>query len=149
MQESAVLIAVAEAEPLVGHWRERFDGSAADGVPAHVTLIYPFIAVEWLNRTVIDAIREEFAPVAPFDFALVAPARFPGVLYLQPEPEAPFRALVGALVSRYPDHPPYGGEFDDAIRHLTVAQSEDEDVLSWISSELESGLPIRAHASEA
>ena len=37
--ESALIIAVPEAEPLVKAWRERFDYSAGVGVPAHITLL--------------------------------------------------------------------------------------------------------------
>ena len=41
---SAVVVEVPEAEPLVGAWRLRFDPVAALGMPAHVTLLYPFVA---------------------------------------------------------------------------------------------------------
>lgn len=41
--ETAVLLRVPEAEPLVREWRAKGDPSAAHGVPAHVTLLYPFV----------------------------------------------------------------------------------------------------------
>jgi hypothetical protein len=34
---------VPAAEPVVSTWRERFDGSAAQGMPAHITALYPFL----------------------------------------------------------------------------------------------------------
>ena len=39
--ESAVVIPVPEAEPLVGELRLEHDPAAAAGVPAHVTLLSP------------------------------------------------------------------------------------------------------------
>ena len=48
--ESALIIAVPEAEPLVKALRERFDWSAAQGVPAHITILYPFIPPEKLRQ---------------------------------------------------------------------------------------------------
>src|SRR4051812_32565116 len=47
--ESAILLAVPEAEPLVHEWRAKGDPSAAHGVPAHVTLLYPFLPVEAID----------------------------------------------------------------------------------------------------
>lgn len=40
--ESALIAVVAEAEPLINSFRQRFDPSAAVGVPAHVAVLYPF-----------------------------------------------------------------------------------------------------------
>jgi hypothetical protein len=42
--ESALLIPVPAAEPTVQRWRERLDPACRLGVPAHVTLLYPFVA---------------------------------------------------------------------------------------------------------
>lgn len=40
--ESALVVLVPEAEALVKSFRDRHDPSAAAGVPAHITLLYPF-----------------------------------------------------------------------------------------------------------
>ena len=40
-RESALLVAVPEAEPLVGALRLVHDPSAAVGVPAHITILLP------------------------------------------------------------------------------------------------------------
>jgi len=34
--QSGIVAVVPPAEPVVGHWRARFDASAASGLPAHV-----------------------------------------------------------------------------------------------------------------
>src|ERR1700761_7063123 len=42
-EQSALLIRVPAAEPAVGAHRARLDASARDGVPAHLTVLYPFL----------------------------------------------------------------------------------------------------------
>jgi 2'-5' RNA ligase len=147
--ESAVLIRVPEAEPLVGEWRRRFDPSVLLGIPAHITVVYPFVPVEDVDAGVQAALRGLFAEVAPCRFELRAPARFPSVLYLKPEPDAALRAIIEGVVGRFPEHPPYGGAFDDLMPHLTVAQSGDEDLLTRVESELPRGLPVEVDVAEA
>jgi hypothetical protein len=43
MAESAFIVCVPEAEPHVAVLRERFDASARLGLPAHITMLYPFM----------------------------------------------------------------------------------------------------------
>ena len=43
-----------------------------------------------------------------------------GTVYLAPSPAAPFRQLTHELFRRFPEHPPYGGAFDDVVPHLSV-----------------------------
>ena len=52
--------------------------------------------------------------------------RFPRVLYLAPEPAAPFVELTQAIAARWPDHQPYGGEFDSVVPHVTVVNGVAE-----------------------
>src|SRR3989442_1054852 len=72
-----------------------------------------------------DGLEELFAGFEPFDFALTEVRRWPGVLWLAPEPAEPFVALTSALAARYPEHPPYEGEHDVVIPHLTVGHHEE------------------------
>ena len=85
--ESALVVLVPEAESLVRPFRERFDPSAALGVPAHITLLYPFIAPEqdrcWTPSTKRPSVFRGFAPIA---FSLTEVRRFPAeTLYLAPD----------------------------------------------------------------
>ncbi|WP_260474783.1 2'-5' RNA ligase family protein [Streptomyces sp. WAC 05379] len=73
--------------------------------------------------------------------------RFPGVLYLAPEPDTHFRRLTEAITARWPEHPPFGGQFDDVVPHLTVAQGQDEAVVEKAEADLLTGLPIVAQVS--
>ncbi|MBO0705756.1 MAG: 2'-5' RNA ligase family protein, partial [Candidatus Dormibacteraeota bacterium] len=109
VEESALLVPVPEAEPLVGRWRERLDRSAAMGVPAHITILYPFVPPgEVHDRLVID-LRSWFGRVAAFDYALTDVRWFgEDVLWLAPAPDTGFRRLIDGIVARYPLYPPYG-----------------------------------------
>jgi len=150
--ESALIIAVPEAEPLVGEWRERFDYSAGVGVPAHITILYPFIPPGEITPAVVAELRASFAPYAAFEFTLPELRRFPEVLYLAPSPAEPFKALTHAVVGRYPDYPPYGGGYSEVIPHLTIADVDDGGQLDDIEREFMqqhgAQLPVRAKANE-
>lgn len=149
-RESALIVPVPEAEDLVGTWRERYDDSARTGVPAHVTLLYPFLPPEDVTPADLERLSALFAAAPATRYELVAVRRFSqGVLYLAPEPEAFLRELTGRIWSLYPHRPPYGGAFDDVIPHLTVAQAPHSGVLDAVEASVAAGLPIAAHATEA
>ena len=61
----------------------------------------------------------------------------------------PFSVLTEAIAAEWPEHPPYEGEFDEMVPHLTVAESEDEGLLQRVEADVETGLPLHARVSEA
>ena len=150
--ESALIIAVPEAEPLVKALRERFDWSAAQGVPAHITILYPFIPPDKITPDVLADLREFFAQFSAFEFTLPETRRFPSVLYLAPSPAEPFKALTQAVVERYPEYPPYGGEYADVTPHLTIADKLEAGQLDDFEREFinqhSAQLPVKAKANE-
>jgi hypothetical protein len=150
--ESALIIVVPEAEPLVKAVRERFDWSAAQGVPAHITIDYPFIPPDKITPEVLADLREFFAQFAAFEFTLPETRRFPAVLYLAPSPAEPFKALTQAVVERYPEYPPYGGEYADVTPHLTIADQLEAAQLDDFEREFihqhGAQLPVKSKASE-
>ena len=152
--ESAIIVAVADAEPVVARHRDRFDTAASWGVPAHVTILYPFIDPAALNKRVVERLRDAVRRVDPFRCVFNRTAWFgTDVLWLAPEPDMPFRLLTGAVVQAFPTHLPYGGAYGaDATPHLTVAETRladrVEDVLA-AEREVEPLLPIATTVSEA
>jgi 2'-5' RNA ligase superfamily len=115
---------------------------ADNGLPPHITVLFPFLPA----RRVDDAALVDTLGAFPaFDFALTAIGRFPGVLYLTPEPAAPFLALTEACVRRWPDHPPYRGAYAEVIPHLTLAEGAERPGLA---AEVERRLPLHARAEE-
>jgi hypothetical protein len=135
MPRTALIIEVPEAEQAIGALRLEHDPSAAQGVGAHVTVLFPFA-----DPVDEDALAELFARFQPFDFKLDRVERFEeGAVWLRPMPPARFIDLTAAVVQRWPDHPPYEGEHDEIIPHVTISVSPiDVDI----------ALPIAAHAHE-
>jgi 2'-5' RNA ligase len=153
--ESALGFLVPEAEALVGPFRDRHDPAAAAGMPAHITLLFPFRPPEDIDAAVEGGLRRCFAGFAPFPFALAKTRRFEppdAVLYLAPEPAEAFRALTLAIWQRWPETPPYGGKHADVIPHLSVAQVAGRRELDAIALRFAAAatamLPIRARAAE-
>jgi 2'-5' RNA ligase len=145
---SAVIVPLPEAAAAVDAWRERTcDGKPSIGVPPHVTLLAPFVPPEVIDEDVLHRLRDALA-WRHFALDLRELRRFPGTLYLAPEPAAPFAALTAALVGRFPGYPPYGDRSQPVIPHLTVAQGEDE-LLDRAEAELAPALPIAVDAREA
>ena len=119
--ESSFIARVPQAEPYVSHLREQFDPAARLGVPAHITLLYPFMAPELIGTAVLERVRAVVATRSSFAFSLAGVGRFPDVLYIAPEPAAPFIELTEGLVRQFPEFRPYGGQYDGIVPHLTVA----------------------------
>jgi 2'-5' RNA ligase len=146
---TGLLIPVPEAEALVGPFRALHTPAAGPGTPAHITLLFPFVAVDAVSEEILGALRSRFAGVAPFDFVLARTARFMEVVYLAPEPDEPFRDLVRSLSGDWPGLPPSEGAVTDVLPHLTVAYSVDASVLDGIDRAIQGGLPIACRAAEA
>jgi hypothetical protein len=126
MGQSALIVVVPEVEPLVGALRTRFDPSALLGVPAHITVLFPFMPVEHLTMQVRGKLGAVVGRFVEFEFSLERIERFPRSTYLAPEPAEPFSAMTAALAREFPDYPPYGGRFPKPIPHLTVADQNGE-----------------------
>jgi 2'-5' RNA ligase len=139
--ESAFAVNVPEAEPLVAALRERFDPSAKLGVPAHITILYPFLPPEQVGEEVLVKVRRALARGSEFSFRLSSVRQFPTATYLAPEPSKPFVQLTENLVSEFPTYLPYGGQYDGIVPHLTVAQGEHPRDL--VETELRKTLPPR------
>lgn len=140
MAESAIVVPVPAAEPLVGALRRRHSGSGAAGLPPHVTLLYPFVDAEELTSAVVERAAAVIGGFRAFTVTLSRTQYLDWidqiVLSLDPEPPQRFVAMTEALVAEFPQYPPYGGAFDEIIPHLTVAMSTDRGLLEGIAAEL-------------
>ncbi|MEU7901841.1 2'-5' RNA ligase family protein [Actinoplanes sp. NPDC049118] len=136
---------VPQVEQAVGRWRAVLDRAAGWGVPAHVTVLYPFLAPEDLDEQTLTAVAEVLASVPPFttEFAHV---RWFGdtVVWLAPSPDRPFRALTDAIWQRFPQAPPYAGAHTDVVPHLTIGHDAPRRALAEAADAVAASLPIRA-----
>ncbi|MFE4637217.1 2'-5' RNA ligase family protein [Streptomyces sp. NPDC056773] len=145
--QTGLVVRIPEAEPAVRGWRERFDPSARAGVPAHVTVLFPFLEESRIGPPVHAALEDVLHCHQPFDLRFERWGRLPEVLYLVPEPAAPLIRLTEAIADRWPEAPPYGGRFAEIVPHLTIAQGQEEAVMKEIEAGLGGGLPFTSHVS--
>lgn len=148
--DTALICRVPEVERYISRYRDRYDPSARRNVPAHVTILYPFVPLADIDDAVLERLRQIAAGVRRFDYRLARTQRFPVALYLAPEPDHSFAALTDAVWRAFPDHPPFEGKFDTVVPHVTVAHG-DEPQLCEIEVELRIALPsggVKAHCSE-
>ena len=150
--ESCLLVPVPEAEPVVGRVRSRLDRAAAWGVPAHVTILYPFVPPEAITSAVIGLVAAAVASVPAFGCTFAQTGWFgEDVLWLAPEPDRPFRALTTALHAAFPEYPPFGGVHLDVVPHLTVGDRPPGGLVALEAAEAEvcPALPVRTLVSHA
>jgi 2'-5' RNA ligase len=146
--ESALIVEVPAAEPVVRRYRSELDANSSLGVPAHVTVLAPFLPVARLGAAEGDRLRRVFAAVTPFDFRLDRTGWFgTTVLWLGPEDPAPFRDLTDRVFAAFPDFPPFGGQFDDVVPHLTVGFERPVEILRRAELQIIPALPVAARAS--
>ena len=109
-------------------------------MPAHVTVLYPFMDSTLIDEQVLRTLGEVAGAVPPFEYRLRETRRFPSSLYLVPEPGDGYRALTNGVYRAFPDYPPFAGKFDIVVPHVTVAHG-DEAQLCEIEIELRIALP--------
>jgi len=126
MAEHALVVPFPGLVELVG---------VGNDLPPHVTVLYP-------SPGDVEAIAQVLAPFDRFDVTFPRLDRFPGTLWLAPEPAEPFALMTEAMVARFPDRQPYGGVFKSVIPHLTVAQASLDDV----AVQVEPLLPLQSRA---
>jgi hypothetical protein len=141
--ESGLLVEIPQAEPAVGRFRERLDSGARLGVPAHITVLYPFIPPAELDDGVLGQLERLFAAVPRFAFRLDRTSWFgQGAVWLAPSDPGPFRLLTQRVVEAFPAYPPYGGDFEDPTPHLTIGDSPAVDDLRAAEESVRPLLPI-------
>ena len=147
--ETALLLPVPAAEPAVSHHRARLDEAARDGVPAHITVLYPFLPAAGINRPLLAALGRLFAGHAAFQFTLDKVGWFgEEVLWLGPHDPAPFSALTDLVFGAFPSCPPYGGRHTEVIPHLTIGHVGGPQALGAAAEAVLPFLPIEAVATE-
>jgi 2'-5' RNA ligase len=146
--QSGLIIEVPEAEPAVQRHRERLDASAPLGIPAHITILFPFMPPETIDQAALTRLGELFADVSRFRFVLDHTDWFgDDVLWLGPGDPGPFRALTQRVFRAYPAFPPFDGQFDDVVPHLTIGHGHPLNALRNAEDSVQARLPIEASAT--
>ncbi len=145
---SGLIIEVPEAEPAVRRHRERLDANAPLGIPAHITVLYPFMPPAAIDAAALTELGQLFAEVSRFRFRLDHTDWFgEDVLWLAPRDPGLFRALTQRVFRAFPAFPPFGGQFDDVVPHLTIGHGHPPEDLRAAEVSVQADLPIDASAT--
>jgi 2'-5' RNA ligase len=151
-RESAVVVPVSLPTALE-RLRQAYVPVASLGVPAHLTLLYPFVVPAQIGGDVVTTLRAIVANEPGFDLELSATRTFPadgaspGTTYLAPVAPEPFIRLTRAIWAAFPDYPPFEGAFADIVPHLTL--TDDASLLAEVDAVARPLMPIRRRVTEA
>lgn len=147
---TALVVPLPEADPLLAAVAARFP-DAVRPLPAHVTLLYPFLPADALDDQVLADLDEVFTDRPPLRVEFAECRRADGFAALLPDPAEGLSALVGELRRRWPELLPYDGRFGaDVDLHLTVALNTAEATAEAVAREIVPEFtPIRSELREA
>jgi 2'-5' RNA ligase len=148
--QSALIVTIPEAEEAVALHRARFDEPASFGIPAHVTVLFPFLPPSEVDERVIRTLAAAISTIPRFHATFESTGWFgTNVLWLAPEPAAVFGALTTVVADAFPDYPPFGGRHDVVVPHLTVGHAVAAGgELQEAEAQVLRHLPIRADVTE-
>ena len=142
---TALLVVVAEAEPVVAQLRLRLDPVARLGVPAHVTVLFPFMPASELRDEAMLRLATLFGTVPAFTHIFARSAWFGDeVLWLASDAAEVFRSLTELVWTAFPAHPPFEGEFNEVVPHLTIANRGPLEDMRAAEQTVQRHLPISA-----
>jgi hypothetical protein len=144
------VVPVPWAEPVVGAWRAQHDWAARLGVPAHITIMGPFLKPASIDPDVSRRLAAIFGAIQkPLSFSLSRLERRGDVAFLVPTPNNPFERLSAAIREEWPELRPYGDAFDQVRFHLTVARGCDRPLFVKLIRAVEQQLPLSGAVREA
>jgi 2'-5' RNA ligase len=100
--------------------------SAALGMPAHVTLLFPFKGADELREADRRRIAGILRTTGPIPYRLTVIRDWDDARYLVVDPGDPFTRLVERLVGAYPTWTPYGGAFP-YVPHVTISEGAPDE----------------------
>lgn len=128
--------------------RRRAILDADKGIPAHLTLLYPFISPERLDESVRSVVAEIARSHPSFDFNLTGAHTWPGTVYAAVAPTEPFARPQADLSGAFPAFPIYGQPPGFIfVPHVSVAEASDYDLAEAVEDPAWKGLPSARRAT--
>ncbi len=147
--QTGLVIPVPAADALLASVGARYPGTVRDGVPAHVSLLYPFVVAAELDDRITAVCNELVIDQVPIPVDFGECYRRGGFVALRPDPSDGLMELMSKARRRWPAVVPYGGVYGDVEPHLTVAMRCSEQTAMRIEQEVTAELPICAELREA
>lgn len=105
--------------------RECYDTASFERVPAHITLLYPFVSPDEIDEA-IERLTPICAGFPQFELTLDRYGRFSDTLFLEPTNPEKILDLYKLLVAAFPDYPLYEGNHSREFKpHVTLARFDD------------------------
>lgn len=145
-RQSVLSISVPEANGVCHYVRSRYNGEVPPvGVPAHITLLSPWMPPGRIDETVLAELATVFAGFPAFEFSLDLGWFGHEVLLLVPNDPTPFIDMTKAIMRQWPEFKYYDGDYGDIEPHVTLAYGS-ESSLSEVAAEIARQVPVRARA---
>lgn len=146
--ETGLILRVPDAEHLVRQWQVPGRPTRTAGIPAHVTVLYPWLPIQKCTPDERADLSKIAAATEPFDITFTNVGLFRDVLWLDPQPAEPIRQLIATVSARWPEYPPYGGAYAEPVPHLTITDTADPGEFDRITAEIAPTLPLRVRVEE-
>ena len=147
---TAIVVPFRAAEAALSEHRRAHTPSGRDGMPAHATLLAPFVHASRLDSFDRRRMRDTIGRFPAFDVRLPTFGLFEeiGCLYLEPRPREPFVEMSQALLEVYPEveFPPEGKEI---VPHVTIGSHLTEEQQEEVRRAVAPNLPVRARVDRA
>jgi 2'-5' RNA ligase len=142
--ETAIVVELPELDAVLDEHRWALDPSRRWGMPAHLTVLYPFVSPASVDGDTLVRLNEAVTEVIPFE------AEFGGfgwfadqVAWLAPSDPESFKNLIRRLTNAFPECPPYGGAHDEIVPHVTIGEGKAVDLLSAATDAIRPRLPVK------
>jgi 2'-5' RNA ligase len=124
-ETALLIIPPAKVQTFAYPIRERYDTESFNRVPAHITLLYPFVTSDQVDEAV-NKLQPICSKFQPFDLVLDKYGRFEKAIYLEPSNSESILKLFEEVSTAFPEYPIYQGEHGDTLHpHLTLASFDD------------------------
>ncbi|MET9609572.1 2'-5' RNA ligase family protein [Streptomyces sp. NPDC006512] len=144
---TAIVIELPTANVLLEAARQVNPALVRPGLPAHVTLLYPFVPAAELGDDTDGAVLRLAGALPPTDVVLRRTVTAPGFVAVDAAELGP---AVRTFHDAWPHLRPYSGRFGESpSAHVTVALGGDDAEARQVSDRLGRLLPLRARAEAA
>ncbi|GAA5176070.1 2'-5' RNA ligase family protein [Pseudonocardia eucalypti] len=118
---TALVIPVPEADPALAAVGTRYPRLARPGLPAHLTVLYPWLPAAYVDDRARRSCAALAATAEPAEAEFREIGVHPGMVFLRPADPGPVDRLIAGARTRWPELPPYGGKYPDSPAHVSLA----------------------------
>jgi hypothetical protein len=147
-RESAIVVELRELDTVIDQYRHALDPSRRWGMPAHLTLLYPFVPPAKVDHAILSDLKSVATRASAFDAEFDDFGWFADrVVWLAPSHPEQFESLILHMMDAFPECRPYGGAFDEVIPHVTIGEGDEVDLLRAATDAIRPQLPLEVRVT--